>query len=191
MRRHVLRCGLLALLAAFSAAPAVAGTIVGQFYFQRDICDPLFDEFCEFDEPFEYFNLTNTVDPAGPLAGLTFSALIQIGGINYDYQFDEIPLASYEATYTLALPPTGPFAAGGRASLVFNGGNVADYFGTLSLSNLLYDDLILDDDDGYSPSFSAAVEYMENGPVAVTEPPSWLVVVIALGALAVGRGFLA
>lgn len=183
MHRRVSRCVLLALLAAFFAVPATAGTIVGEFYFERDVFACGGDPACQ---PFEYFNLTNTVDPDGPLAGLTFSALIQINGINYDYQFiDSTPIAIYGFAITNGLVP-GPLAAGGRASLVFNGGNVADYLGALSLSNdhgnVLYDD------GTFAPPFSAQVVFTPN---AVPEAPSWLVVVIALGALAVGRHVLA
>ena len=43
----------LVVLLALSAAPTAAGTIVGEFFFQRDVCDPL-DEFCQ---PFEYFKI--------------------------------------------------------------------------------------------------------------------------------------
>ena len=173
------RFALIALAVVWSAAPAAAGTIVGQFYFERDFgfCDPN-DASCQ---PFESFTLINIVDPAGPLAGLTFSALIQIDGIDYEDQFiDPAPIGSGEFAMTSGLPATPPFAAGGTASLVFNGGNVADYFGTLSLSNLLEDDVS-------SPTFSADVVFTAN---AVTEAPSWLVVVIGVGALAVGRLFL-
>lgn len=183
MRRRVSRCVLLALLAAFSAVPAAAGTIVGEFFFVRDDSCRSFDPSCQ---PFEYFNLTNIVDvtAAPSLAGLTFSALIQIDGIEYDDQFTSpAPIGFGEFAMTLGLPATPPFAAAGRASLFFNGGNVADYFGTLTLSNPLRD-------DASSPSFSATVEFTPNGPVAVTESPSWLVVVIGLGALAVGRALL-
>ena len=169
MRRCVSRCVLLALLAAFFAVPATAGTIVGEFYFQRD-------------QPFEYFTLTNTVDPVDALGGLKFSGLIQIDGFDYDEQFiDPAPIGSGESAMTLGLPATPPFAAGGKASLVFNSTNVGNYFGTLSLSNLLEDDVA-------APTFSAQVVFTPN---AVPEAPSWLVVVIALGALAVGRHFLA
>ena len=175
---------LLVALLSLSSAPAAAGTIVGQFYFERDFgfCDPTVDPTCQ---PFEYFNLINTVDPAGSLAGLTFSALIQIDGIHYEDQFiDPAPIASGGFAITLGLPVTPPFTGGGKASLVFTDGNVADYLGTLSLSNLLYDD------GSSSPPFSAQVVFTPNGSVAVTEAPSWLVVVIGLGALAVGRCFL-
>ena len=188
MRRCVLRCVLVSLLVVWSAVPAAAGTIVGEFFFVRDVCDPA-DEFCQ---PFEYFNLTNIVDPLGPLAGLTFSAVIQIQELlpdstvhvfDYEEQLFPLPIAFGEFAMTSGLPATPPFAGGGKASLVFADGNVADYFGTLSLSNLLYDD------GSSSPTFSAQVVFTENGPVAVTEAPSWLVVVIGLGALAAGRAF--
>jgi len=186
MRRTLVRCGLLAVLAAFTAAPAAAGTIVGQFYFQRDVCDFDVDPFCEPAFQFEYFVLDNSAIDS--LAGLTFSATIQLDGSDYEDQFifpTPGPIASGESTTTFGLSPTTPFGAGGVASLIFSIENAVFYPGTLSLSNLLFDDLNLD--DGYTPSFSAAVVYTEDDPVAVTEAPSWFVVAIGLGALAIGR----
>ena len=186
MRRRVFRCVLLALLAAFCAVPAAAGTIVGQFYFQRDVCDTDIDPFCDPSFQFEYFNLINIVDESGPLAGLTFSGLIQIDGIDYEDQFIfPDPIGAFGSAITSGLPATPPFAAGGKASLVFNAGNFADYFGTLSLSNLLDEGSSSPDDD----VFFADVVFTANGGVPVTETPSWLVVVIGLSALAVGRAF--
>ena len=188
MRRRVFRCVLLALLAAFSAVPAAAGTIVGEFYFQLDsgFCDPT-DPTCE---PFEVFYLANTyvpVDALDPLVGLSFSAVIQVDEIDYvDQFFYGLPLASGEFDFTLGLPSTSPFFGGGKASLIFNG-NFADYFGTLSLSNEHGN--VLYDDGSASPPFSAQVIFTPNGPVGVPEVPSSLVVVIALSALVVGRAF--
>jgi hypothetical protein len=174
------RCLLLALFLIGSAAPAAAGTIVGQFYFERDFgfCD-LADPTCR---PFETFYLTNVVDEKGPLAGLTFSALIQIDGIDYDDQFiDPTPIASGGFANTTALPLIPPFAGGGMASLVFTDGNFSAYSGTLGLSKLLYD-------DGSPEGFSAEVVFSAN---PVTEAPSWLVVVAGAVALAAGRVLLA
>jgi hypothetical protein len=176
----VSRCLLLALFVIWSAAPAAAGTIVGQFYFERDsgFCDPD-DDSCR---PFETFYLTNVVDESGLLAGLTYSALIQIDGIDYDDQFiDSTPIAPGGFANTTGLPLTPPFAGGGMASLVFTDGNFAAYSGTLSLSNLLYD-------DGSPEGFSADVVFSAN---AVTEARSWLVAVIGVCALAACRVFLA
>ncbi len=191
MRRRVFRCVLLALLAAFSAVPAAAGTIVGQFYFDRDsfLCELLGDPECV---PFEQFRLENL--GLAPYADLVFSAVIQFNGINYGYQFDHgpsidpndfipVPVLPGGTVGTPALDPP-PFAAE-QVSLVFNIENAALYPGTLSLSPFSFDD-----DDFSLLVFSAAVEYTENGSVPVTETPSWLVVVIGLSALAVGRAFL-
>jgi hypothetical protein len=192
MRRSVLRCLLFAFLFASSAVPAVAGTIVGNFFFQRDPCDPIVHFDCDAGDPylFEYFVLSN--DSTGTAyEGLIFSAIIQIDGTDYEEQFiDPTPVAGGPASMTLGLPATPPFANGGEASLIFTIENAALFPGTLSLSTLLYDDFDPNDLDGYSPSFNAAVEYTE-GAAPVTEAPSWLVGGIALIALAAGRSFLA
>ena len=183
MRRRVSHCLLLALLAVFSAAPAAANPIVGSFYFQTGVCDFVAEPECDPAFQFEYFVLDNAA--YGALAGLTFSAVLQVGGTDYvDQFFHSLQLASGESVLTSGLPSTSPFIGGGTASLVFTG-NFALFGGTLGLSNLLYDDA--DPTGDYLPSFTAAVEFIEDAPVAVTESSSWLVVVIGLGALAVGR----
>jgi len=170
MRRCVLRCLVPAFLAVLSAVPAAASPIkVGSFYFFGD-------------EFFEYFVLDNNAD--GPLATLTFSGLIQIDGSDYADQFDPGPIASGGSVFSSGLFPIAPFTGGGKASLVFTS-NAASFGGSLGLSNLLFDDLDLT--DGYSPSFTAAVQFIEDAPATVAETPSWIVVAIGLSALAIGR----
>ena len=184
MRRCVLRCLLPAFFAVLSVVPAAASPInVGSFYFNSGVCDAN-DPFCDPNFQFEYFVLDNN----GGLAGLTFTGVIQVGGSDYVDQFiHSFELAAGESVLTLGLPSTSPFISGGMASLVFTG-NYASLGGSLSLSNFLYDDLDLT--DGYSPSFMADVQFIEDAPASVAETPSWFVVVIGLGALAVGRALL-
>lgn len=189
MRRRVSDCALLALLVVFSAVPAVANPInpiVGSFYFQPGVCDFAAEPNCDPAFQFEYFVLDNSA--YGELAELTFSAVIQVDGSDYvDQFFHTLELVSGESVATSGLPSTSPFIGGGIASLVFTG-NFALFGGRLGLSNPLSDDR--DPTGDYSPSFSAAIEFIPDVPVAVTESHSWLVVVIGLGALAVGRAFL-
>jgi hypothetical protein len=179
MRLNFSRCVVIALLVVCSAAPAAAGPI-GQFFFERDnsLCELLGDPSCV---PFESFTLLNTVDEAGSLAGLTFSAVIQIDGVDFLEQFiDPTPIGSNQSMSTTALPVIRPFDSGGMASLIFTGGNFASYFGTLSLSKPLFD-------DGSPEGFTADILFSAN---AVSETPSWLVVVIGIGILAAGRIFV-
>jgi hypothetical protein len=190
MRRRLLRYLLPALFAAFFAVPVAASPIiVGDFYLQRDPCDPLLHSVCDQSDIFEYFVLANVLDPSDlsdPLAGLTFTAVIKIGAADYSDQFFHgFPLSPGDSVLSSGLPSIPPFGGGGTASLFFTDGNYASYGGTLQLSNLLYDDL--NPADGYAPSFQAQVLFIEDGPVPVTESPSWLVGVIGLSALAVGR----
>jgi hypothetical protein len=176
MRRRLTRCGLLILLAAFSAVPAAAGTIVGSFYFERDIP-------CEGCDPFEKFTLDNSAEIAGPaFADLMFSAIIQINAIDHNFE-DPSPIASGGFAQTNPLVPLA-FTDASEVSLIFSIANAGLYPGTLSLSPFTFDT-----DDSSPLIFSAAVEYTENGSVPVAETPSWLVVAIALSALAVGRAF--
>ena len=180
MRLDFSRCVVIVLLVVCSAAPAAAGPI-GQFFFERDnsLCELLGDPSCV---PFESFNLFNTVDQSGPLAGLTFSAVIQIDGEDYTDQFlDPSPIGYGGSMSTNALPLIRPFASGDLATLIFTGGNFASYSGTLSLSKPLFD-------DGSPEGFTADILFSAN---AVSETPSWLVVVIGIGTLAAGRIFLA
>ena len=172
------RSVLIALLAICFAAPAAAGTIVGRFTYEVDsgFCDIFPDPGCE---PFRYFTLENNATES--LAGLMFSASIEIGGITYDF-IDTDPLVSGTSTLTNALAPP-PFAPGATAALLFTGDNAADYFGTLVLSPV-----VLHYPESSSPPFAADVVFTPN---AVTEAPSWLVVVIGIGALAAGRLFVA
>jgi hypothetical protein len=187
--RGAARCLLLALFLIGSAAPAAAGTI-GYFSFERQ-------------DFFQYFSLENNA--AGSLEGLIFSAVIQIDGVDYDYQFIDpeppidpdtneplprvpVPIGSNQSVISDGFAPW-PFTDGGKASLVFNIENPALYPGTLSLSNLLYE--YDPENETAPPSFSATVEYSQNGSVAVTEAPSWLVAFLAVAALAAGRVLLA
>ena len=182
MRRWLL---LPAFIAVLSAVPAVASPIiVGSFYFTPGACDFVADPDCNPDFQFEYFTLDNN----GGLPGLTFTGVIQVGGTDYgDQFFHSLELAPGESVSTLGLPSTSPFIGGGTASLIFTG-NYASLGGTLSLSNPLFDDLNPSGD--YSPSFTAHVQFTEDGPATVTETPSWLVVAIGLSALAVGRAVI-
>ena len=176
---------LVAAVVALSAVPAVAGPInVGSFYFTSGVCDVVADPGCNPDFQFEYFTLDNN----GGLPGLTFTGVIQVGGTDYvDQFFHSLELASGESVSTLGLPSSSPFIGGGTASLIFTG-NYASLGGTLSLSNFLFDDL--DPSGDYSPSFTADVQFTEDGPATVTETPSWLVIAFGLSALAVGRAML-
>jgi hypothetical protein len=176
MRRSVLRCLLFAFLFVSAAVPASAGTIVGSFYFEEVPCDTDFDPTCK---PFEIFNLINFVGftvPDAP-AELTFHAQIQLNGSPYGFQFTETePIGDGGSLITNGLVPS-PLLGGGVASLIFTGGNFAD-FGTLRLLN-----------DVSSTSLSASVEFTANAN-AVPEAPSWFVIVVAFGALVAGRSFL-
>lgn len=173
MLRHFSRCLLLAVLAAFSAVPAAADPItenVGEFYFQGD-------------EFFEFFVLDNNA--SGLLAGLQFSAIIQIDGSDYADQFDPGPIGSGTSVFSPGLFPITAFTNGGRASLIFTIENSSLYPGQLELSNSLFYG-----DANEAPSLNARVFYTGEVPATIPEAPSMLVVLISLSALVIGRSFL-
>jgi hypothetical protein len=172
MRRTIRRCVLLALLAVFAAAPAAAGTIVGQVYFQRDIiCDI---DVCDPPVQFEYFGSLNVAE----LPGFTFSTLIQVqNGPDVDtYEFFDSGIS--EALWSQ------PFFD--LLSFAFTADDVSLYPGALTLGKLEY--VGPPPLDGFAPMFQVEVVYNE-ASVTVPEAPSMLVVLIGLSALAVGRAF--
>ena len=120
--------------------------------------------------------MTNTVDVTAPpwLADLTFFGFIEIEpfvGSNYELFFnDPDPIGFGGSAIVYA-----PFPDRATAGLMIAAGDAARFPGTLKLQRLS------------STAFSADIEY---DPVAVTEAPSWLVIGVALGALAAGRVFL-
>ena len=181
MRRRVSRCVLLALLAAFSAVPAAANPIsVGSFYFEIRACDEFLSPGCQ-DSGF--FVLDNNVNfpPGNPLEDLTFFARLQVDGVDValtDY-VDDV-LAGGEYSDTGGLVPLPSFLNWTTASLAFYGGNFRDR-GELFANSL-----------SRSPDhFTADVIFEAAAPPSgVPERGSLFVVVIGLGALAVGRALL-
>jgi hypothetical protein len=173
---------LFVFLFVSAAVPAAAGTIVGTFSFQRDICDPDIDFFCDPPFRFEYFTLQNDVEllPVEFLE-LTFSGSVrvEIGPFEDRYDFFDPLLAIGEGTKSELLR-SQPFVF----TLDLTIEDPVRYPGTLEAKNFAYDP---PPGGGLAPTFTAEVVYTAK---AVTDAPSWLVVAIALGALAGGRSFL-
>ena len=174
MRRLIYRCLLPVLLAAFSAVPAAADTIVGQFYFERDICNFAENQACNPASQFQYFGTTNFF----AIPDFTFSTVVQVqNGIDKDtYEFFDSGLSEGLRSQ--------PFYH--LLTINFTADDVLRFPGVFRLGNLQYGG---PPPEGLAPTFQVEVVYSE-GPVTVGEAPSWLVVVIGFSALVVGRALL-
>jgi len=148
----------VAQTASANPIPPASPVAVGTFNYVLEQCDTDLDPFCE---NFEHFSLTNDLVPSDPLyGGLTFFGAVDLGGTLVDF-IDGLggsgPLSAGQSAVTGSTLEGFYFGLAPVATLMFTGGNFADY-GTLFISGPL------------SPTNSLATVYLD--PVSTPEPAS-------------------